>query len=167
MNWSSKDEFVCWKVGMFLTVPSKSHPSCCYFVSNHFVTLSSQDKGILNIEQENGVYSIHSLQGHDLNEARFTLLVWFSNIVNKSCVVRKASDYPGQSQGSFHQKYNNLTITLFLHCFSCYWLIFSLHFLSQSKQRVFSTLPRVELNRGYYTVARRYDIFFLFFATRK
>ena len=73
-------------------------------------------------------------------------LHWFSNIVNKSCVVRKASDYPGQSQGSFHQKYNNLMITLFLHCFSCYWLIFSLHFLSQSKQRVFSTSPRVELN---------------------
>ena len=113
MDWSSKDEFVCWKVGMSLTAPSKSHPSCCYFVSNYFATFSSQDKGILNIEQENSVYSIHSLQGHDLNEARFTLLVWFSNIVNKSCVVRKASDYPGQSQGSFHQKYNNLTITLF------------------------------------------------------
>ena len=148
---------------MFLTVPSKSHPTCCYFVSNHFVTLSSQDKGILNIEQENSVYSIHSLQGHDLNEARFTFLVWFSNIVNKSCVVRKASHYPGQSQGSFHQapvvqkvdsavqrlnnqgqKYNNLTITLFLLCFSCYWLIFSLHFLSQLKQRFFSTLPWVE-----------------------
>ena len=59
---------------MSLTVPSKSHPSCCYFVSNYFATFSSQDKGILNIEQENGVYSIHSLQGHDLNEARFTLV---------------------------------------------------------------------------------------------
>ena len=45
------------------------------------------------------------------------VLHWFSNIVNKSCVVRKASHYPSQSQGSFHQKYNNLTITLFLHCF--------------------------------------------------
>ena len=142
MNWSSKDEFVCCKVGMSLTVPSKSHPSCCYFVSNYFATMSSQGKGILNIKQENSVYSIHSLQGHDLNETRFTLV---SNIVNKSCVVRKASYYPGQSQGSFHQKYNNLTITFFLHCFSCYWLIFSLHFLGQSKQRVFSTLPRVEV----------------------
>ena len=100
---------------MSLTVPSKSHPSCCYFVSNYFATLSSQDKEILNIEQENSVYSIHSLQGHDLNEARFTLLVWFSNIVNKSCVVRKASYYPGQSPGSFHQKYNNLTITFFFY----------------------------------------------------
>ena len=45
------------------------------------------------------------------------VLHWFSNIVNKSCVVRKANHYPSQSQGSFHQKYNNLTITLFLHCF--------------------------------------------------
>ena len=59
---------------MSLSVPSKSHPSCCYFVSNYFATFSSQDKGILNIEQENSVYSIHSLQGHDLNEARFTLV---------------------------------------------------------------------------------------------
>ena len=101
---------MCWKVGMSLTVPSKSHPSCCYFVSNYFATFSSQDKGILNIEQENSVYSIHFLQGHDLNETRFTLVL---NIVNESCVVRKASYYPGQSQGSFHQKYNNLTITFF------------------------------------------------------
>ena len=95
---------------MSLTVPSKSHPSCYYFVSNYFATFSSQDKGILNIEQENSVNGIHSLQGHDLNETRFTLV---SNIVHKSCVVRKASYYPGQSQGSFHQKYNNLTITFF------------------------------------------------------
>ena len=63
---------------MSLTVPSKSHPSCCYFVSNYFVTLSSQDKGILNIEQENSVYGIHSLQGHDLNEAWFTLVFEYS-----------------------------------------------------------------------------------------
>ena len=116
--------------------------------------------GILNIEQENSVYSIHSLQGHDLNEARFTLPVWFSNIVNKSCVVRKVSYYPGQSQGSFHQKYNNLTITLFLHCFSCYWLIFSLHFLSQSKQRVFSALPRVELNSFNFHVRTEESYYF-------
>ena len=64
---------------MSLTVPSKSHPSCFYFVSNYFATLSSQDKGILNIEQENSVYSIHFLQGHwDLNEARFTLVFEYS-----------------------------------------------------------------------------------------
>ena len=63
---------------MSLTVPSKSHPSCCYFVSNYFATFSSQDKGILNIEQENGVYSIHSLEGHDLKEARFTLVFEYS-----------------------------------------------------------------------------------------
>ena len=49
-----------------------------YFVSNYFATFSSQDKGILNIEQENGVYSIHFLQGHDLNEARFTLVFEYS-----------------------------------------------------------------------------------------
>ena len=63
---------------MSLTVPSKSHPSCCYFVSHYFATLSSQDNGILNIEQENGVYRIRSLQGHDLNEARFTLVSEYS-----------------------------------------------------------------------------------------
>ena len=66
------------------------------------------------------------------------------DIVNKLCVARKASYYSGQSHGSFHENYNNLTSLL--HCFSCNWLIFSLHFLSQSRQRVFSALPRFELN---------------------
>ena len=79
----------------------------CLQLLCYFVFTRQRDT---NIEQENSVNGIHSLQGHDLNETRFTLV---SNIVNKSCVVRKASHYPGQSQGSFHQKYNNLTITLF------------------------------------------------------
>ena len=34
VGWLPKDKFVCWEVGMSLTVPRGSHPSCCYFISN-------------------------------------------------------------------------------------------------------------------------------------